>query len=103
MKKTIIRLSFLTAICAMTALQGCSKFLDTCLDTNRTSETIKTDRSSIWYFANAFYTPINYGYSVIDNNLFASASDEAQQTSAASDVIYFNNGMNNQKVTLLSM
>lgn len=103
MKKTIIRLSFLTAICAMTALQGCSKFLDTCLDTNRTSETIKTERSSIWYFANAFYTPINYGYSVIDNNLFASASDEAQQTSAASDVIYFNNGMINQNVNPLSM
>lgn len=103
MKKTIIRLSFLTAICAMTALQGCSKFLDTCLDTNRTSETIKTERSSIWYFANAFYTPINYGYSVIDNNLFASASDEAQQTSAASDVIYFNNGIINQNVNPLSM
>ena len=103
MKKTIIRLSFLTAICAMTALQGCSKFFDTCLDTNRTSETIKTERSSIWYFANAFYTPINYGYNVIDNNLFASASDEAQQTSAASDVIYFNNGMINQNVNPLSM
>ena len=103
MKKTIIRLSFLTAICAMTALQGCSKFFDTCLDTNRTSETIKTERSSIWYFANAFYTPINYGYNVIDNNLFASASDEAQQTSAASDVIYFKNGMINQNVNPLSM
>lgn len=103
MKKTIIKISFLTAICAMTALQGCSKFLDTCLDTNRTSETIKTERSSIWYFANAFYTPINYGYNVIDNNLFASASDEAQQTSAASDVIYFNNGMINQNVNPLSM
>lgn len=81
--------------------QGCS-FLDTSLDTNNTGETILTDRNSIWYFANACYTPIINGYSVIDGNIFATASDEAQQTSAASDVIYFNKGIVNASVNPIS-
>ena len=89
------------ATALLAAAQGCS-FLDTSLDTNRTGETILTDRNSIWYFANACYSPIINGYSVIDGNLFATASDEAQQTSAASDVIYFNKGIVNASVNPIS-
>lgn len=80
---------------------GCSDFLDTSLDTNPTSETIETDRNTLWNLANAFYSPITYGYSVIDNNIFASASDEAQQTAASSDVLYFNKGIINEGVNPL--
>ncbi|MBQ1912621.1 MAG: RagB/SusD family nutrient uptake outer membrane protein [Bacteroidales bacterium] len=82
-------------------LASCDKFLDTALDINNTSETVATSRSSLWSFANAFYTPIINGYAIIDNNLFASASDEAQQTSASSNVIYFNKGMVNASVNPL--
>ena len=89
------------ATALLAAAQGCS-FLDTSLDTKRTGETILTDRNSIWYFANACYSPIINGYSVIDGNLFATASDEAQQTSAASDVIYFNKGIVNASVNPIS-
>ena len=70
MKKTI--LVFLSIL----LLSGCADFLDTSLDTNPTSETIETNRNTLWNLANAFYSPITYGYSVIDNNIFASASDD---------------------------
>lgn len=87
----------------MTAVSsGCDKFLDTSIDTNRKSENIETDRSTVWYFGYAFYSPISGGFSRIDGNLFATASDEAQQTSAASNVVYFNKGVINENVNPLS-
>lgn len=95
MKKTI--LVFLSIL----LLSGCADFLDTSLDTNPTSETIETDRNTLWNLANAFYSPITYGYSVIDNNIFASASDEAQQTAVSSNVLYFNKGILNEGVNPL--
>lgn len=98
MKKNSI-LPLFTA--AALLLASCDKFLDTALDINNTSETVATSRSSLWSFANAFYTPIINGFAVIDDNLFASASDEAQQTSASSNVIYFNKGMVNASVNPL--
>lgn len=89
-------------IIAAAVLSGaCGKFLDTGLDTRSTSETLGTNRGTIWNFANAFYAPMIYGYSVIDGNIFASASDEAEQTSAASNVIYFNKGIVNSSVNPL--
>ena len=44
-------------------------------------------------FANAYYTPMQYGFETIDGNLFAAASDEAVQTSPVSDVSIFNKGL----------
>lgn len=90
------------AAALMLSMSSCGDFLDTSLDTNQTNETLATNRGSIWAFANAFYAPIHNGYSAIDGNLFASASDEAQQTSASSNVIYFNKGMINANVNPLS-
>lgn len=90
------------AAALMLSMSSCGDFLDTSLDTNQTNATLDTNRGSIWAFANAFYSPIHYGYSAIDGNLFASASDEAQQTSASSNVIYFNKGMVNANVNPLS-
>ena len=98
MKKSIL-LPLLAAAALLPV--SCDKFLDTALDINNTSETVATSRGSLWSFANAFYTPIINGYAIIDNNLFASASDEAQQTSASSNVIYFNKGMVNASVNPL--
>ena len=48
---------------------------------------------TLWKFGNAFYTPITDGYTVLDSNLFAAASDEAQQTKALCDASYFNQGV----------
>ena len=91
----------LTMAAAALLASSCDKYLDTGLDINNTSETVATSRSSLWSFANAFYTPIIYGYSVIDGNIFAAASDEAQQTSASSNVTYFNKGIVNSSVNPL--
>jgi len=80
---------------------ACSGFLDTSIDRNSTGETIATNYSAIWGFGRAFYTPLGYGFGMIDSNIFATASDEAQQTSAQSNVIYFNKGMLNENVNPL--
>ncbi len=90
----------LLALAALSAV-SCNGFLDTGLDIKATSESLATNRGSIWSFANAFYTPMISGYSVIDGNLFASASDEAEQTSASNTVIYFNKGILNSSVNPL--
>ena len=97
MKKNILILLALAAFSAA----SCDKFLDTGLNIKATSESLATNRGSIWSFANAFYTPMISGYSVIDGNLFASASDEAEQTSASCTVIYFNKGILNSSVNPL--
>lgn len=82
-------------------LSGCDEFLDTSLDRNQTSQTLATNRSTLWNFGNAFYSPISYGFSVIDNNIFASVSDEAQQTDVSSSANYFNKGIINESVNPL--
>ena len=86
------------AILAATLTVSCDKFLDTSLDLNASGETVETNRGTIWSFANAFYSPIIYGYGVLDGNLFAAASDEAQQTAASSNALFFNKGMINESV-----
>jgi len=75
---------------------GCTKdFLNTRIDTNYTDATIITDRSTLFSFAAACYGSMQYGYTAIDNNIFASVSDEAQQTSASSNALMFNQGIIN--------
>ena len=86
------------AILAATLTVSCDKFLDTSLDLNSSGETVETNRGTIWRFANAFYSPIIYGYGVLDGNIFAAASDEAQQTAASSNALFFNKGMINESV-----
>ena len=91
---------FLSCLAAAAMAASCN-FLDTSLDLNSTDETVETNRSTIWSFAGAFYSPMINGYSIIDENLFASASDEAQQTAPSSNVVYFNKGMINANVNPL--
>lgn len=75
---------------------GCQKdFLNTKIDTYVTPTTVLTDRSTLFSFANACYGSLQYGYSAIDNNLFAAVSDEAQQTAASSNALIFNQGVIN--------
>ena len=80
---------------------SCSDFLDTSLDRNQTGETIATNRGTVWAFGNAFYSPLGYGFGTIDGNIFATCSDEAQQTAASSNAIYFNKGMLNENINPL--
>ncbi len=88
--KNIYRTVFVGAALCMAT--GCESYLDTSLDTYQTDETIATNRGTIWSFANAFYAPMGNGFSMLDDNLFAPASDEAMATSASSNASYFNKG-----------
>ena len=101
MLQTMKKIPAILSLSAVLALAGACSFLDTSLDLKSTSETLETNRSTIWSFAGAFYSPMMSGYAVIDGNLFASASDEAQQTAPSSDVAYFNKGMLNANVNPL--
>ena len=78
---------------AATAICSCQDFLDTGMDVFNTQDRLETNRSSLSYFANACYTPMQYGFETIDGNLFAPASDEAVQTSPVSEVSIFNKGL----------
>jgi hypothetical protein len=93
--------SILFAIAFFT-IGGCSDFLDTKIDRITTPDRIATRYGTLWDFARAFYTPIQYGFTILDNNLFAAASDEAQQTAAISSASYFNKGTINASVNPLS-
>ncbi|WP_418993005.1 RagB/SusD family nutrient uptake outer membrane protein [Alistipes sp.] len=81
---------------------SCSEFLDTSLDQNETGESIETTRGTLWKFGNAFYTPLSNGFTALDSNLFAAATDEAQQTRVQSDASYFNKGVLNANLNPLS-
>ncbi len=83
-------------------LVGCGDFLDTRIDTNMTPKDLETNRGTLWAFAAAFYTPISYGFEILDNNLFAAVTDEAQQTAASGNVYYFNKGIISADVNPLS-
>lgn len=98
--KNILKTTLLTAFAAAAA--GCSEFLDTSLDQNETGESIETTLGTLWKFGNAFYTPIGYGFSALDSNLFAAATDEAQQTKVQSNASYFNKGVINANLNPLA-
>lgn len=93
------RFPYFIALLAITA--SCS-FLDTKIDTFTTPEMAQTRYNTLWAFANAFYAPLQSGFSVLDDNLFAAASDEAIQTATESDATYFNNGTINANMNPVS-
>jgi hypothetical protein len=71
-------------------LCGCSDFLDTKIDTDLTPDAIETNRGTLWSFGNAMYSSLTSGFSSLDNNFFAAASDEAQQTQESGYSYFFN-------------
>ncbi|MBK0384137.1 RagB/SusD family nutrient uptake outer membrane protein [Pedobacter sp. SD-b] len=78
---------------------SCNKdFLDTKLNTEPTPETIATSAGSLTGFAWAFYTPIRDGFTAIDNDLFATISDEAQNNLPSNNAIYFNQGLLSESI-----
>ncbi|GHT85430.1 hypothetical protein FACS18947_4190 [Bacteroidia bacterium] len=72
---------------------GCNDFLDTKIDTFITPEAVETNRGTLWSFANSMYTPINNGFTTLDNNFFAQASDEGQRTQDSGNTYIYNRGI----------
>jgi len=75
----------------MISVSGCD-YLDTKIDTQITPETLKSDYSKLKDLGYAPYTFIRNGFYLMDNNIPAAMSDEAEQTSPTSDVQRFNDG-----------
>ena len=100
MRKFIQHILLLSA--SAFVLDGCSDFLDTKIDVFNTIDRLETNASTLTSFANAYYTPMQYGFTTLDNNLFAAASDEAVQTAPSSDASYFNKGLLSPDVNPLS-
>src|SRR3982751_6621662 len=74
-------------------LISCDKqFLDTRRDTSQTEQTLNSNYATLTSLANAPYNYLRNEFTIMDNNLFAAVSDEAVQTSASSQVRFFNNG-----------
>jgi hypothetical protein len=73
---------------------GCKKdFLDTKYDIYATPGSISTDRGTLFTFAYAFYTPLPYGFTSLDGNFFAAATDEAQRAgNVPTGTLAFNDG-----------
>lgn len=72
---------------------GCQDILDTRFDTSRTQGSLLSDRNTLFSFANQFYVNLPNGFTAIDNNLFATATDEAQQSSNSFNAKVFNDGI----------
>lgn len=100
--KMKIKSKLIYVLISIFAFGSCNDFLDTKIDTNMIPEDLETNRGTLWWFAAAFYTPITYGFQILDNNIFAAVTDEAQQTSTVGDVYYFNKGVINADVNPLS-
>lgn len=88
--KNLYRFGVLASVILL--LTGCD-FLDTKIDTDMTPEAIETNRSTLWSFGNAMYTPIVSGFSSLDSNFFAAASDEGQRTQESGNAYTFNRGI----------
>ncbi len=81
----------LLAVGAMVTLSNCTK-MDTRIDTEFTEAHIQSDYSSIMDFGYMAYTKLQHGFFALDGNLFAAATDEAEQTASTSGAQLFNNG-----------
>jgi len=88
MKKVNI---IIIALFAISLLSGCD-FLDTKIDTDLTPDALETNRGTLWSFANSMYSPIASGFSALDGNFFAQASDEGQRTQESGYTYLFNRG-----------
>lgn len=76
----------------MVLATGCEDVLNSKIDTELTDEMIAQDYEYLWDFGYSCYSEVNNGFDVLDNNLFAPVTDEAEQTSASSNAQLFNDG-----------
>ena len=72
---------------------SCSKsFLDTKADTSQTAQTLNSNYSSLFSYANAPYALLRNEFTIMDNNLFSPVTDETVETLAGTAVKLFDNG-----------
>jgi len=79
------------AVGLITGFSGCD-YLDTKIDTRITPEVLNSDYSKLADLGYAPYTYIRNGFYLMDNNIPAAMSNEAEQTAPSSNVQRFNDG-----------
>lgn len=94
MRKHIIYLSALLSLTA--CFTSCEGMLSSKEDIYLTDEMLDTKYTQLFNFANKTYSNVQNGFNDIDDNLFATVSDEAQYVTTTSQAQRFNEGSWNQ-------
>lgn len=76
----------------LAVLSFACKKLDTRKDVLLTEENVASDYNTVKGFGYTAYTKVRNGFNIIDNNLLAPVSDEAEQTASSSAAQLFNTG-----------
>ena len=82
----------IVAISALSIFSACDDFLDTKGDIYLTPEMLETQYEQMFSLGYKAYTNVVNGFTMIDNNLFAAVSDEAQNVTPGSETQRFNEG-----------
>lgn len=82
---------YFLAICLVISITSCD-FLDTKVDTGVTQKNLDSDYSRLEQLGYTPYTYLKHGFSVIDDNIIAAITDEAEQASSSSLAQFYNNG-----------
>ena len=83
---------FCLLLLALLAMAGCQKALDTRLDAKVTDEVLNSSNTAFINLGYSAYTKLQSGFYIIDNNLMASVTDDAEQTAPVSNSRKFNDG-----------
>ena len=87
-----IYLWLLTAGVAVAYVSCAKSFLNTKIDTAQTEQTLASNYTTLFSYANAPYTYLRSEFTIVDSNLYAPVTDEAVQTLANAQVKLFDNG-----------
>lgn len=82
---------YFLAVCLVICITSC-EYLNTKVDTGITQENLDSDYSRLQQLGYAPYTYLRHGFNVLDQNIIAAITDEAEQTSPSSQAQLYNNG-----------
>lgn len=83
---------YFLAICLVICITSCDDYLETKVDTSVTQKDLESDYSRLQQLGYAPYTYLRHGFDVLDNNIMAAITDEAEQTSPSSQAQSYHNG-----------
>ncbi len=92
--KRIIKINnlIIASVSALWIFSACDDLLDTKGDIYLTPEMLETQYEQMFSLGYKTYTNVINGFTMIDNNLFAAVSDEAQNVTPVSETQRFNEG-----------
>lgn len=82
---------YFLAVCLLICITGCD-YLDTKVDTGVTQENLDSDYSRLQQLGYTPYTYLGHGFNMLDQNITAAITDEAEQTWPSSQAQFYNDG-----------